>query len=290
MHLISLAAPGTPLGVVVDDRVLTADQLGPGLAPTMAQLLAGGPAALGELHGAVETHAARFATEGRPFGEVALLAPVPATRQVIAVGRNYREHTSEQGATPPSAPMLFAKLASSIAAPGQDIVWNPEIATQVDYEAELGVVIGRTTSNVSVDDALDSVFGYCCVNDVTARDLQRSDGQWLRGKSHDTFCPFGPVVVTHDQVPDPQQLDISCTVNGEVRQSSNTSEMFFSVAEIIAYASQVITLQPGDLITTGTPGGVGMHMLPPRLLADGDVVVVEVEGLGVLVNRCRTTT
>ena len=213
---------------------------------------------------------------------------MPATRQIVAVGRNYREHTSEQGAAPPAEPLLFAKLPSSVAAPGADIVWNPAIATQVDYEAELGVIIGRTTSRVSVEAALESVFGYCCVNDVTARDLQRNDGQWFRGKSSDTFCPFGPVVVTADEVPDPQRLAISCTVNGEVRQSSNTSEMFFSVAEVIAYCSQVVTLQPGDLITTGTPGGVGMHMKPPRLLADGDEVIVEVEGLGRLVNRCRT--
>ncbi|MFN8052175.1 MAG: fumarylacetoacetate hydrolase family protein [Acidimicrobiales bacterium] len=284
MRLVSLTDPVGALAVVTDRGVVTARRLGDDLPPTMAALLAGGPGALDALRSAV----AVTELDGPPLDDVVVLAPVPECRQVIAVGRNYREHTSEQGATPPAEPLLFAKLPSSICAPGDDIVWDPTIATQVDYEAELGVVIGRTTRRVAVEDALASVFGYCCVDDVTARDLQRNDGQWFRGKSSDTFCPFGPVLVTADEVPDPQRLDIRCTVNGEVRQSSNTSEMFFSVAEIISYCSQVVTLRPGDLITTGTPGGVGMHMTPPRLLADGDEVVVEVEGLGRLVNRCRT--
>lgn len=214
---------------------------------------------------------------------------VPLGGTVIAVGRNYHEHASEQHVDPPERPLLFAKLSSSLAADGDEIVWDPTVATQVDYEAELGVVIGRVASRVTVAEALGYVLGYCNINDVTARDLQRSDSQWLRGKSHDTFCPLGPVVVTADEVGDPQDLRVTCTVNGEVRQSASTSEMIFSVAEVISFISQVVTLRPGDVICTGTPGGVGMHRTPPQLLADGDEVVVEIEGLGRLVNRCRTT-
>lgn len=213
--------------------------------------------------------------------------PMSLGGNIVAVGRNYHDHASEQHVAPPTEPLLFAKLSSSLIGHGDDIVWDPAVATQVDYEAELGVVIGRTTSRVSVADALDAVFGYVNVNDVTARDLQRSETQWLRGKSHDTFCPIGPLVVTADEIPDPQALAISCTVNGELRQSASTADMIFPVAEVISYISQVVTLRPGDLICTGTPGGVGMHRDPPALLSDGDVVVVEVEGLGRLANTCR---
>jgi 2-keto-4-pentenoate hydratase/2-oxohepta-3-ene-1,7-dioic acid hydratase in catechol pathway len=214
--------------------------------------------------------------------------PLPLGRKVVAVGRNYHEHASEQHVEPPTVPLLFAKLPNSLIGDGDEIVWSPSVATLVDYEAELGVVIGSTTSRVSVAEAMASVFGYCNVNDVTARDLQKSEGQWLRGKSHDTFCPVGPVVVTSDEVPDPHALRITCTVNGEVRQDASTGEMIFSIPELISHISQAVTLLPGDLICTGTPGGVGMHRTPPQLLADGDEVVVEIEGLGRLVNRCRT--
>lgn len=213
---------------------------------------------------------------------------MPLGGNIVAVGRNYHDHASEQNVAPPEVPLLFAKLSSSLIGSGDLIEWDPTVATQVDYEAELGVVIGDVTSRVTVDDALRHVFGYCNVNDVTARDLQTSEGQWLRGKSHDTFCPVGPVVVTADEVPDPQALSITCTVNGEVRQSASTADMIFSVAELVSHISQAVTLAPGDLICTGTPGGVGMHRTPPRLLADGDEVVVEIAGLGRLVNRCRT--
>jgi len=213
---------------------------------------------------------------------------VPTFGNIICVGRNYHDHASEQHVAPPEIPLLFAKLASSQIRSGDLIEWDPLVATQVDYEAELGVVIGSVARRVAAADALAHVLGYCNVNDVTARDLQRSEGQWLRGKSHDTFCPVGPVVVTADEIPDPQALAITCTVNGEVRQSASTADMIFPVAELIAHISHAVTLRPGDLICTGTPGGVGMHRDPPGLLADGDEVVVEIEGLGRLVNRCRT--
>ena len=157
----------------------------------------------------------------------------------------------------------------------------------MDYEAELGVVIGRPTRNVTIGEALDAVLGYTCLNDVSARDLQFGDGQWVRGKSLDTFCPTGPVVVTADELGDPSDLAISCTVNGERLQSARTSDMFFNVATIISHCSRAFTLEPGDLIATGTPGGVGVFRKPPRFLADGDVVVVSIERIGELVNICR---
>lgn len=287
MQLLSFRHPHEALGVMVDGVVLAADRLREGLALTMGELLDGGPEALGALRRAVDAERAMILSHGKPFDPADLLAPVPSTRQIIAIGRNYVDHTSEQGAVPPGSPLVFAKFPSSIASPGADVVWSRAVTDMVDYEAELGVVIGSTARNVTVERALDHVFGYCCVNDVSARDLQVGDGQWVRSKSLDTFCPFGPVLVTADEVGDPQSLDIVCTVNGEVRQSSNTSQMFFSVAEIIAHCSRTMTLQPGDLITTGTPGGVGMFQDPPRLLSDGDEMIVEIEGLGRLVNRCR---
>ena len=215
------------------------------------------------------------------------MVPIERPGKIVCVGLNYKDHAEEQGVDLPKAPLFFAKYTTSLIGPGDAIV-IPPVVQKCDYEAELGVVIGRPARDVDVADALDSVFGYCCVNDVTARDLQRSDGQWLRAKGSDTFCPIGPWILTADEVPDPQALDVTCTVNGEVRQSASTADMFFTVADLIAHLSRSVTLQPGDLIATGTPGGVGMFRDPPALLGDGDEVVVEVTGLGRLVNRCRT--
>ena len=182
---------------------------------------------------------------------------------------------------------MFAKWPSSVVGHGADIRWDPALTQQVDYEAELAVVIGRTARNVSVDEALAYVFGYTCLDDVSARDIQFGDGQWVRGKSLDTFCPMGPWLVTADEIPDPQALAISCRVNDEVVQDSHTSRMYFGVAEIISYVSRSFTLEPGDVIATGTPGGVGVFRDPPRFLGDSDVVTVEIEGIGRLVNTCR---
>jgi 2-keto-4-pentenoate hydratase/2-oxohepta-3-ene-1,7-dioic acid hydratase in catechol pathway len=171
---------------------------------------------------------------------------------------------------------------------GDEIRWDPGLTSQVDYEAELGVVIGRTTRRVDEAHALDYVLGYTCINDVSARDLQFGDGQWTRGKSLDTFCPVGPVLVTADEIPHPDDLALSCTVNGETLQSARTSEMFFGVARIISHCSQAFTLEPGDVIATGTPAGVGAFRKPPLWLKDGDTVTISVEGIGDLVNVCRT--
>jgi 2-keto-4-pentenoate hydratase/2-oxohepta-3-ene-1,7-dioic acid hydratase in catechol pathway len=186
----------------------------------------------------------------------------------------------------PKAPLLFAKWPNTLIGDGETIVLPPE-SKEVDYEAELGVVVGTTAKRVSEADALDHVEGYVCLNDVSARDMQFGDGQWTRGKSLDTFCPVGPRLVPREEIADPQQLGIRCILNGETMQDSSTSQMIFSVAEVIAYVSQVITLQPGDLIATGTPAGVGVFKDPKVLLKDGDEVSIEIDGLGTLTNPVR---
>jgi 2-keto-4-pentenoate hydratase/2-oxohepta-3-ene-1,7-dioic acid hydratase in catechol pathway len=209
--------------------------------------------------------------------------PIERPSKIVCVGLNYRDHAEEQGVALPEAPLLFAKWPNALIGPGEPIVL-PAAAREVDYEAELGVVIGTAAKGVDAADALDHVRGYLPLNDVSARDLQFADKQWTRGKSPDTFCPIGPRLVPREEVEDPQALAIRCTVNGETLQDSSTSLMIFSVAEIIAYVSEVITLEPGDLIATGTPAGVGVFRDPKVLLKDGDEVTVEIEGLGALTN------
>ena len=194
--------------------------------------------------------------------------PIDRPSKIVCVGLNYRDHAEEQGAPLPEAPLLFAKWPNALIGPGEPIVLPAE-SQQVDYEAELGVVIGAAAKHVS------------------ARDLQFADKQWTRGKSPDTFCPVGPQLVPREQVDDPQALAIRCVVNGETLQDSSTSQMIFSVAEIIAYVSRVITLEPGDLIATGTPAGVGVFRDPKVLLKDGDVVTVDIVGLGALTNPVK---
>jgi 2-keto-4-pentenoate hydratase/2-oxohepta-3-ene-1,7-dioic acid hydratase in catechol pathway len=221
------------------------------------------------------------------LAETTLLAPVPRPGKVVAIGRNYREHADEEGVEPPPAPLVFSKWPSSVVGHGAEIRWDPALTSQVDYEAELGVVIGRAARRVPESQSLDHVLGYTCVNDVSARDIQFGDGQWVRGKSLDTFCPMGPVLVTADEIRDPQDLAISCRVGDELVQDSRTSRMYFSVAEIISYLSRSFTLEPGDVIATGTPGGVGVFRDPPRFLGDGDRVTVEIERIGRLENTCR---
>ncbi len=228
-----------------------------------------------------------MASDGRPLAEAELLAPVGRPAKVVAIGRNYREHADEEGVDTPPAPLIFAKWPSAIVGPDAEIRWDPSLTAQVDYEAELAVVIGRTARRVPVASALDHVLGYTGLNDVSARDLQFGDGQWTRGKSLDTFCPMGPALVTADEVPDPQALEIECRVNDEVMQHASTAQMYFGVAEIISHCSMAFTLEPGDVIATGTPGGVGIFRDPPVVLRDGDVVTVSIEGIGRLRNTCR---
>jgi len=211
--------------------------------------------------------------------------PIDVPGKIICVGLNYRDHAEEQGVALPERPLLFAKWPNTLIGPGEPII-IPPIATQVDYEAELAVVIGERVSRVSRENALDAVRGYLCANDVSARDLQFADGQWGRGKSLDTFCPVGELVPAAE-VGDPGALGIRCIVNGRVMQDSTTANLVFGVPEIVSFVSEGITLEPGDLILTGTPAGVGIFRDPPVLLEDGDEVTVEIEKLGSLTNPVR---
>ncbi|HBF22286.1 MAG TPA: hypothetical protein DDW23_00600 [Planctomycetes bacterium] len=212
-----------------------------------------------------------------------LLSPVPKPRKLIAIGRNYREHAEEQGADIPTEPLIFSKFSTSVVGPGA-VVRIPQGCENLDYEAELGVVIGRKTKDVSPAEAGDSVFGYLNINDISARDFQFGDGQWQRGKSCDTFAPMGEYIATTDEIPDPQNLAIRFRLNGEVLQDSHTSMMIFPIPEIISYASRFFTLEPGDVIATGTPSGVGFARTPPIWLKEGDLMEVEIDGLGILAN------
>jgi 2-keto-4-pentenoate hydratase/2-oxohepta-3-ene-1,7-dioic acid hydratase in catechol pathway len=220
------------------------------------------------------------APRGRP---VAPLKP----GKVVAIGLNYMDHIREAGMQPPDRPLVFAKFPSSVVGPEEEIVIDPALTERVDWEVELAVVVGRTMRDVPAADALDHVFGYTVANDVSARDVQFADGQWVRAKSFDTFCPVGPEVVTPDELGDPQALRLTTTVNGELVQDSTTAEMVFGVAELLAFCSRSFTLEPGDLVLTGTPWGCGEFMDPKRSLAGGDVVECAVEGIGTLRNPVR---
>ena len=286
MHLASLRVSGEEvLAVVAGDRWLAATDAFPGGPGTMIDLIASGPSAVAALK--IGTSTAVIIERGHALRDVELLAPVPRPGKVVAIGRNYREHATEEGVEPPAAPLIFAKWPTAVVGTGAEIRWDPALTGQVDYEAELAVVIGRRARRIDPADALAHVFGYTCLNDVSARDIQFGDGQWVRGKSLDTFCPMGPVLVTADEIGDPQDLAISCTVGDERVQDARTSAMYFGIAEIISYCSRSFTLEPGDVIATGTPGGVGVFRDPPRFLADGDRVIVEIERIGRLENVCR---
>ncbi len=212
-----------------------------------------------------------------------LMAPIPRPPKVICVGLNYRDHAEESNMAIPDRPTIFNKFPQSVISPG-DTVMLPKASTQPDYEAEFAFVIGRGGKHIAADNWKAHVFGYCNLNDVSARDLQLATTQWLMGKTCDTFCPMGPYLVTADEVADPHNLNIKMTINGEVLQNSNTKHLIFRIPDLIAYLSSAFTLEPGDVISTGTPSGVGMARKPPRFLKAGDDMVVEVEGLGQLRN------
>ncbi len=268
-------------------RIWASRSLGAGLPGSMAELLAGGETALAALRSAAREAAAA----GRP-GEVdpsRVTAPVPRPGKIVAVGLNYRDHVAEQGGKVkvPERPMLFAKFPTSVIGDGETVEWDPRLTGAVDLEAELGVVIGRTARRVSEAEALDHVLGYTCINDVTARDLQYGDKQYVRGKSLDTFCPMGPALVTRDELADAGGLAVRSWRNDELMQDSNTSNLIFDVPFLVSFCSQAFTLEPGDVIGTGTPSGVGYFREPPQLMGDGDVMTVEVEGIGRLTNPCH---
>lgn len=210
------------------------------------------------------------------------MLPIDRPGKIVCVGLNYRDHAEEQGAELPKEPLLFAKWPSSLIGPGEAIV-IPPIVTKCDYEAELGVVIGARVKGVSKENALEAVAGYVCANDVSARDLQFSDGQWTRGKSPDTFCPVGPMT-PRDEIADPHALAIRAIVSGEVLQDSTTANLIFGIDEVIAHVTKTMTLEAGDLLLTGTPAGVGVFRDPQRLLRPGDEVTIEIEGIGELTN------
>ena len=218
-----------------------------------------------------------------PSGDAYWFAPVPRPGKIVCVGLNYRDHAAESGLAVPKTPVIFSKFSSCVIAPGEPVVIPPS-SEKVDYEAELAIVIGRRASHVPADRAYDCVLGYTALNDVTARDFQFGDGQWQRGKSCDTFAPMGQTIVTTDEIPDPHTLRISLTVNGAVMQDSNTSQLIFRVPELIAFITDSITLEPGDVIATGTPAGVGFARKPPVFLKPGDRMEVSIERIGGLGN------
>jgi 2-keto-4-pentenoate hydratase/2-oxohepta-3-ene-1,7-dioic acid hydratase in catechol pathway len=217
------------------------------------------------------------------------LGPLFRPRNVLCIGLNYKDHAAETGLPLPEKPVMFSKLTGCITGPGVPIVLPPD-TTEVDFEAELAVVIGRRCKTVAASEALSYVAGYTCLNDVSARDFQRGDGQWVRAKSQDTFGPMGPYLVTSDEIPDPQTLPIRCLVNGQILQDSNTSKMIFPVNELIAFLSRGITLEAGDVISTGTPHGIGVVRKPPIFLKAGDEVVVEIDGVGRLSNSVQAAS
>lgn len=235
--------------------------------------------AAGSSQALLEDRGAWYATE-----KVHLGPPIPDPSKIVCLGLNYRDHAEEAGLTPPSAPMFFAKFANSLVGPTDEIV-PPAVTEKVDYEAEIAVVIGRRAKNVSADEAIDYLAGAMAFNDVSARDLQLANPLWTGGKAIDTFAPCGPAMVTLDELGDVQSLALRTVVNGEVVQDGNTASMIFGVAETIAFLSRIMTLEPGDLIATGTPAGVGQSRTPPLFLQAGDEVEVEAEGIGTLRNK-----
>ena len=222
-----------------------------------------------------------------PLEEVRLKAPLLHPNKIICIGLNYRDHAAEANLPLPQEPVIFGKYANSIIGPEEDILLPTGLSTKIDFEAELAVVMGRRATAVSEEKALDYVAGYTNFNDISARDLQTRDGQWMKGKCLDTFAPMGPWLVTADEITNPDRLKIELSLNGEVMQSSNTSNMVFGVAELVSFLSRLLTLDPGDVIATGTPAGVGFVRRPPIYLTAGDVVEVEIEGLGLLRNGVR---
>ncbi len=216
--------------------------------------------------------------------DVTLLSPVSSPPKIVCLGLNYKDHVEEQGKDTPDEPILFMKPRTAVIGPNHAII-RPKMVKQLDYEAELAIVIGEKGKNIPVSEAKKHIFGYTAFNDVSARDIQFKDKQWTRGKSFDTFAPMGPCITTANQIGDPNNLRVRTRVNGELRQDSSTKNMVFNVYEIVHHLSQAMTLEPGDIIATGTPAGVGVFMKPkPRFLSPGDLVEVEIEKIGILSN------
>ncbi len=264
-------------GVVVDDNVISLSF--PGFRG-LVQVMAGGKEAMERIQKVLANPPQRGT---HALSSVKLLAPIRRPGKIFCVGLNYRDHAAESGMEIPKVPTMFSKFATAVIGPGDNIVL-PKNSTQPDYEAELALVIGRGGRHIAAEKWREHVFGYTCFNDVSARDFQRATTQWLMGKTFDSFAPMGPWVVAAEVIPDPHALDISLTLNGETMQSSSTSQLIFRIPELIAFISSVVTLEAGDVISTGTPSGVGFARKPPRWLRPGDEVVVSIGGIGELRN------
>lgn len=278
----------TKVGAVQDDSVIDLSMV----APDMLHLIASGPEGLARAQAQVTA-----ASSATPLASVRLLAPIPTPpRNVMCLGLNYASHAEESQRakgwnleTPP-APIIFTKAPSSVNGPYDDIPFDANVSEMIDWEAEMAVVIGRSGKNISREDAMAYVFGYTVINDVSARDLQRQHNQFFKGKSLDGYCPMGPWIVTAGEIPDPYTLNVACRVNGVTKQESDTSYMIFDIADIIYHLSRGMTLVTGDVIATGTPGGVGFARQPPEYLKPGDIVECEVENIGKIRNRITAVT
>ncbi len=279
MRLVTYMSPGEVAlaGVVVEDRVFSLQPAGYG---DLLSVIAGGAAARASIASYLK---AVPPAAGKSLDRVVLLAPIPKPPKLICVGLNYRDHAAEAKMEIPSVPTIFSKFNTAITGPGAPIIL-PKNTTKPDYEAEFAVVIGTGGRHIPASEWREHVYGYMCLNDVSARDFQMATSQWLMGKTFDTFAPCGPWLTTADEIEDPHNLDISLTINGEVLQNSNTKHLIFGIPALIEFLSSAFTLEPGDIITTGTPAGVGFSKQPPRWLKPGDDVVVKIQGLGELRN------
>ncbi len=280
MRLAMVELDGAPRPAVVmkDGGIFDPASRGPRYRD-LEEIIEAGPEALREIGAAL--HSSPQVIYG-----LRLLCPLRRPQKIMCIGKNYADHAKEMSSALPERPVLFAKYGNALCGPEEEVEL-PVVSRQMDYEAELAVVIGRKVRQLAPEQALGAVFGYTCANDLTLRDIQQQDGQWTRAKSPDRFCPLGPWLVTADEIPDPQDLGIMLELNGERMQFSSTGRMVFPVAELISYLSRTMTLLPGDLLLTGTPPGVGHGRKPPVYLLPGDVTVVEIEKIGRLVNRVR---
>lgn len=272
-------------GIVANDKIIERkfidEHLGIGLPKDVTDFISG----IEEFTDVIKSSLNVLLDRAIPISSVHLSPPIPKPPKIVCLGLNYIDHAEEQGISPPSEPIIFFKPRTSLTGPYDKIIY-PKIVKELDYEGELAVIIGKRCKNVPESDAMDYVFGYMIMNDVSARDIQFKDRQWTRGKSFDTFAPCGPWIVTKDELYDPHNLKIVTKVNGEIRQNSSTSKMVFKIPQIIYHLSMVMTLEPGDIISTGTPAGVGYFMKPkPKLLSIGDVVEISIENIGTIRNQ-----
>lgn len=266
------------IGIVSGDSLVDLSQAAPGLPSDMAALIAAWPKAESEVRRLADSK------PGLKLADVHLLAPVPKPQKILAIGLNYADHIAESGQPTPERQIWFSKLPSAVNGP-YDSIQIPKASAAVDYEAEFVAVVGKRCRHVAKADAAGAIFGYAAGNDVSVRDWQFHTSQWILGKSFDTHAPFGPFLVTADEIGDPHALGIRCFVNGEKRQDSNTGNLVFDVYDQVALLSQAMTLEPGDVIFTGTPGGVGFATKPPTFLKAGDVVRVEIDRIGAIEAR-----